>query len=78
MGHVQDNAEESVRRVLATLAPHGEFTCPLDDNGAKIVVAVRVDTAGRSAVIDFTGALSWEQWPIAASAATLTGFIFSF
>ncbi len=53
MGHVQDNAEESVRRVITRLQD-GRFTLPLD-NGAQIVVAIRVDAAARSAVIDFTG-----------------------
>ncbi|TBR73208.1 MAG: 5-oxoprolinase [Burkholderiaceae bacterium] len=53
MGHVQDNAEESVRRVITRLK-NGEFTLPLD-NGACIQVAIRVDAARRSAVIDFTG-----------------------
>jgi 5-oxoprolinase (ATP-hydrolysing) len=53
MGHVQANAEESVRRVLATLAD-GAFSVEMDD-GSVIKVAVRVDRASRSAVIDFTG-----------------------
>ena len=53
MGHVQDNAEESVRRVITRLKD-GQFTLPLD-NGAQINVAIRVDVAGRSAEIDFTG-----------------------
>jgi 5-oxoprolinase (ATP-hydrolysing) len=53
MGHVQDNAEESVRRVITKLKD-GEFTLPLD-NGARIRVAIRVDAASRSAEIDFTG-----------------------
>ncbi len=53
MRHVQDNAEESVRRVITRLQD-GAFTLPLD-NGAQIRVAVRVDAARRSAVIDFTG-----------------------
>ena len=53
MGHVQDNAEESVRRVITKLKD-GEFTLPLD-NGARIRVAIRVDAATRSAEIDFTG-----------------------
>ncbi|MFD1579950.1 hydantoinase B/oxoprolinase family protein [Ramlibacter ginsenosidimutans] len=53
MRHVQDNAEESVRRVITRLKD-GEFTLPLD-NGAQIHVAIRVDAAARSAVIDFTG-----------------------
>jgi 5-oxoprolinase (ATP-hydrolysing) len=53
MRHVQDNAEESVRRVITRLKD-GSFTLPLD-NGAQITVAIRVDKAGRSAEIDFTG-----------------------
>ncbi len=53
MNHVQDNAEESVRRVITKLKD-GEFTLPLD-NGAQIKVAIRVDTKNRSAEIDFTG-----------------------
>jgi 5-oxoprolinase (ATP-hydrolysing) len=53
MRHVQDNAEESVRRVITALKD-GEFTLPLD-NGSRIQVSVRVDTRQRSARIDFTG-----------------------
>ena len=53
MNHVQDNAEESVRRVITKLK-NGDFTLPLD-NGAQIKVAIRVDTKNRSAEIDFTG-----------------------
>jgi 5-oxoprolinase (ATP-hydrolysing) len=53
MRHVQDNAEESVRRVITRLSD-GRFTLPLD-NGAKIEVAIRVDSENRSARIDFTG-----------------------
>ena len=53
MQHVQDNAEESVRRVITRLKD-GAFTLPLD-NGARISVAIRVDAASRSAEIDFTG-----------------------
>ena len=53
MGHVQDNAEESVRRVITRLKD-GAFTLPLD-NGAQISVAIRVDAVRRSAEIDFTG-----------------------
>jgi 5-oxoprolinase (ATP-hydrolysing) len=53
MGHVQDNAEESVRRVITRLKD-GRFTLPLD-NGARISVAIRVDAAERRATIDFTG-----------------------
>jgi 5-oxoprolinase (ATP-hydrolysing) len=53
MGHVQDNAEECVRRVVTALHD-GRFELTLD-NGAQIRVAVRVDAARRSACIDFTG-----------------------
>lgn len=53
MAHVQNNAEESVRRVITALRD-GEFTLPLD-NGAVIRVKVSVDTARRSAKVDFTG-----------------------
>jgi 5-oxoprolinase (ATP-hydrolysing) len=53
MNHVQDNAEESVRRVITRLKD-GAFTLPLD-NGAQIQVAIRVNAAARSAEIDFTG-----------------------
>ena len=53
MRHVQDNAEESVRRVITRLKD-GSFTLPLD-NGAQISVAVKVDAQSRSATIDFTG-----------------------
>ena len=53
MRHVMDNAEESVRRVLARLQD-GEFQTTIDD-GTPLHVAVRVDRANRRAVIDFTG-----------------------
>jgi 5-oxoprolinase (ATP-hydrolysing) len=53
MGHVQDNAEESVRRVITRLKD-GQFTLPLD-NGAQIQVAIRVNQAERSAEVDFSG-----------------------
>jgi len=53
MGHVQDNAAESVRSVLDRL-PDGEFTSALDDGG-EIRVAIRVNRTLRSAIVDFTG-----------------------
>ena len=53
MGHVQDNAEEAVRRVIARLRD-GECAYQLD-NGAVIRVAVRVDRRARTAEVDFTG-----------------------
>ena len=53
MHHVQDNAEESVRRVIHKLSD-GEFTTHMDD-GSVIHVKVSVDAAKREAVVDFTG-----------------------
>jgi 5-oxoprolinase (ATP-hydrolysing) len=71
MRHVQDNAEESVRRVIATLDRRRrgpEAAAPAAaasgdggaftlelDNGARIVVRVTLDAARREATIDFTG-----------------------
>ena len=53
MGHVQRNAEDSVRQVIEKLCD-GSFTYPMDI-GAEIRVSVRVNPATRSAEIDFTG-----------------------
>ncbi|MAB12551.1 hydantoinase B/oxoprolinase family protein [Parvibaculum sp.] len=53
MRHVQDNAEESVRRVIGALKD-AAFTLPLDD-GSEIRVQVSVDREARSATVDFTG-----------------------
>lgn len=53
MRHVQDNAEAAVRRVIGRLRD-GHFSYAMD-HGAVIEVAIRVDTAARSAVIDFSG-----------------------
>ncbi len=53
MRHVQDNAEEQIRRVIDKLAP-GKFAVDLD-NGARIEVAVKPDHAKRTATVDFTG-----------------------
>ncbi|MFG1432461.1 hydantoinase B/oxoprolinase family protein [Xanthobacter sp. V2C-8] len=53
MGHVQDNAAESVRRVIDRLSD-----CAFEvemDQGARIKVKVSVDRAKREAVVDFTG-----------------------
>jgi len=59
MGHVQDNAEEAVRRVIGALRD-GAFAMPMD-GGAEIHVRVTVDHARRSAQVDFTG--TSEQQP---------------
>jgi 5-oxoprolinase (ATP-hydrolysing) len=53
MRHVQDNAEESVRRVI-TVLQDGSFDYRLD-NGALIRVRITVDREARGATVDFTG-----------------------
>ncbi len=53
MRHVQDNAEESVRKVIGALKD-GEFIMPTD-GGAEIHVKITVDRAKRSARVDFAG-----------------------
>ncbi|WP_153037973.1 hydantoinase B/oxoprolinase family protein [Rhodococcus ruber] len=53
MRHVQDNAEEEVRRVVDRLHD-GEYRYEMD-SGAVIAVRITVDRQARSATIDFTG-----------------------
>jgi 5-oxoprolinase (ATP-hydrolysing) len=53
MRHVQDNAEQAVRRVIEVLRD-GEFAYEMD-NGGTIRVRIAIDRAARSARIDFTG-----------------------
>jgi len=53
MQHVQDNAEESVRRVIDVLR-EGSFDYSMDD-GSLIRVRVAIDKVARRARIDFTG-----------------------
>ena len=53
MKHVQDNAEESVRRVIEVLQD-GEFEYPMDE-GSVIKVKILVDRGRRVATIDFSG-----------------------
>jgi len=52
MRHVQDNAEESVRRVIDVLKD-GRFAYEMD-NSAVIRVKITIDRRNRSALIDFT------------------------
>ena len=57
MGHVADNAEEMVRRVIDALGNsnyRGNYRLELDD-GSVICVRITVDRSARSAVIDFAG-----------------------
>ena len=53
MGFVQDNGEESVRRVIEVLKD-GSFSYALDD-GSMIKVEITIDKNSRNAKIDFTG-----------------------
>jgi len=53
MQHVQDNAEEAVRRVIDVLKD-GEFSYEMD-HGALIKVKITLDKATRTGIIDFTG-----------------------
>ena len=53
MTHVQDNAEESVREVIAGLED-GDFLYKMD-TGQQVQVAITVERETRSARVDFTG-----------------------
>ena len=53
MGHVQDNAAESVRRVISAL--HDSEFAVETDQGATIRVKITVDRDKREATVDFTG-----------------------
>ena len=53
MRHVQDNAEEQVRRVIDVMAD-GAFAYPLDEGG-EIRVKISFDKERREATVDFTG-----------------------
>ncbi|RWQ05521.1 hydantoinase B/oxoprolinase family protein [Mesorhizobium sp.] len=54
MGHVQDNAAESVRRVLERLPDSSVYEYPTD-TGQIIKVKISVDRQKREATVDFTG-----------------------
>ena len=53
MGHVQDQAEAAVRRLIDRLSD-GHYRYAMD-NGAEVVVNVTIDRAARGATVDFTG-----------------------
>jgi 5-oxoprolinase (ATP-hydrolysing) len=66
MVHVQNNAEETVRRVIDVLKD-GEFEYPMDD-GSLIKVRITIDKLNRKAKVDFTG--SSRQHPTNFNAPT--------
>jgi 5-oxoprolinase (ATP-hydrolysing) len=77
MKHVQDNAEESVRRVIDVLKD-GEFAYEMD-NGAVIRVKITIDRAGRGATIDFAGtAAQLESNFNAPAAVTMSAVLYVF
>jgi len=53
MGHIQNNAEEAIRRVISTLKD-GSFSYEMD-SGAKIKVTISIDKKARQACVDFSG-----------------------
>jgi 5-oxoprolinase (ATP-hydrolysing) len=59
MQYVQNNAEESVRRVIEVLQD-GQFIYPMDD-GCEICVKITINRGDRSAHIDFTGTSPQQQ-----------------
>ncbi len=73
MQHVQDNAEESVRRTIGALS-NGSFAYEMD-NGAVIKVAVTVGADRRSASIDFTGTSSQLTSNFNAPSAVVTAAV---
>ena len=77
MRHVQDNAEEQVRRVIDVLK-NGPFAYEMD-GGATVRVAIRIHPESRSATIDFSGtspqqASNFNAPPAVAKAAVLYVF----
>ncbi len=71
MQHVQDNAEESVRRVLDRL-DEGSFTYA-HDLGPVITVKISIDKKERRARIDFTGTSPQQPWNFNAPGGRDTG-----
>jgi 5-oxoprolinase (ATP-hydrolysing) len=73
MQHVQDNAEESVRRVIEVLSD-GEFSCAMD-NGAAIKVRISIDRGTRGATVDFSGTSAQLSSNFNAPAAVCTAAV---
>lgn len=73
MRHVQDNAEEAVRRVIDSLQD-GEFSYETD-SGAVIAVRVVVDRERRSATVDFTGTSAQLDSNLNAPSAVVTAAV---
>ena len=77
MRHVQDNAEECVRRVIGALKD-GSFSYEMDD-GAVIQVKITIDHDKRSGIIDFTGtSIQRDNNFNAPSAVTMAAVLYVF
>ena len=77
MGHVQDNAEESVRRVIDVLKD-GSFTYEMD-SGAEITVTISIDKKARRASVDFSGTSPQQKTNFnAPSAVTRSAVLYVF
>ncbi|MBO1414076.1 hydantoinase B/oxoprolinase family protein [Streptomyces sp. FH025] len=73
MRHVQDNAEQAVRRAVDGLRD-GSYRYETD-SGAVIAVSVRVDRHSRSATIDFTGTSPQLDGNLNAPSAVVTAAV---
>ena len=73
MQHVQDNAEEAVRRAIERLGD-GAFRQEMDD-GSVIAVRLKVDRASRSAIVDFSGTSAQRADNFNAPAAVCTAAV---
>ncbi|MEV7186397.1 hydantoinase B/oxoprolinase family protein [Kitasatospora sp. NPDC093102] len=73
MRHVQDNAEQAVRRAVVGLSD-GSYRYETD-SGAVIAVSVRVDRRDRSATIDFTGTSAQLDSNLNAPSAVVTAAV---
>ncbi|MQS09225.1 hydantoinase B/oxoprolinase family protein, partial [Streptomyces alkaliphilus] len=73
MGHVRDNAEEAVRRIVADLSDG--YRRYETDSGAVIAVRVTVDRENRSAVIDFEGTSPQREDNLNAPSSVVTAAV---
>ncbi len=73
MQHVQDNAEEAVRRAIARLGD-GAFRQEMDD-GSVIAVRIEVNRAACSAIVDFSGTSAQRADNFNAPAAVCTAAV---
>lgn len=73
MRHVQDNAEEAVRRVVDRL--HDGVHRYETDSGAEIAVRITVDHPHRSATVDFTGSSAQSDSNLNAPASVVTAAV---